>query len=188
MKIIPVYEILEKTVLAGAVPARGAYQRLREAALGRRRTQSTLVLSFERIEAVTASFARVAIVPLLRELIEEPTSSGVCMSELIEDVRNDLEASLSQHGLLIAVVDTKTPPLNLLRLLGAFDHQHEATVSAVDRHGPVSAAELHAADPRVSRTGWSNRLISLFEKGALKRTKQGRTLYYLPSWRPNHGN
>lgn len=66
-------------------------------------------------------------------------------------------------------------------LIGEIDEGDGEAIGRIFEAGMTSAAELAAASPRLSASGWNNRLAGLWQKRVLKREKiDGRYRYSLP--------
>ncbi len=68
-------------------------------------------------------------------------------------------------------------------LIGDIEEPDELVLSLIFDHGSTSAGELAELDQRIGVTGWNNRLVGLWQRRVLMRTKEGRMFVYTVPWK-----
>jgi hypothetical protein len=149
------------------------------AALSGVRHGETVVLDFEGVEDLSASWVSWAVSPLMEwaatpavELY--PVYSGVLGHE--GKWEDEFELVANQSGAVFLAVENT----GCARMLGSLDTILVDTLRAVQRHGEVTGAGLKrlVPDEAIGATAWSNRLKDLHTKRLLKRTTRGREQVY----------
>jgi len=155
-----------------------------------------VLIDFEGIEAVTASYLKALILPILlgdqgaikskfaREDIGKPeTSIYPAVTGLSEDVREELQDVLELRGLpCLEALKWGEAGIQKARLLGILDPILKTTYTMLQRAQSASATQLHSSYPgeQITITGWNNRLADLHRLRLATRTKQGRQWIYEP--------
>jgi hypothetical protein len=161
--------------LAGAVRGTQDWTKIRIVA-----AQAPVVFfDFDRVEVVTASYFRTAIMPMwTMEELGVPVLANAS-AECQEDIKLALEVSgqAAWHVLLGSEHRVSDP-----RVLGILDGELHEVLRNLMSSGSITAASIAERDQTVSRTAWNNRLAGLWRGRLLSRWKQGREHHYALPW------
>lgn len=144
--------------------------------LAKVRPGEVVLLDFNDVAYVSASWITAMMVPLSRRAAEGVNDFFLLVKNFPEDSLDDLKLVADQNRVpfLMTVGKSKT------RLVGTLDSGQQETLRAVEECGEVTGAELAVKKPAMKTTGpaWNNRLRDLHEKRLLRRRKQGREQIY----------
>jgi len=144
------------------------------------RPGDTVLLDFEQVEYVSASWIAAMMVPLSRRASEEANDFFLLIGQFPNNSLDDLQLVAEQAHIPFLVVTDFMPIPSKAKLLGILDFGQKETLSVVQQMGEVTGAMLAAMRPEFKASGpaWNNRLKDLFEKRLLRRRKQGRDQIY----------
>jgi hypothetical protein len=141
-----------------------------------------ILLDFEGVEIVTASWISAMVVPLFRWAAGEQIDLFfVFGNSLGADWLDDLKLVAEYNRQCYLVAGGESPPRRAV-LVGNLDPGQRATLEAVLELGEVTGAGLERRRPqeKVRATAWNNRLKDLYEKRLLRRERRGREQVYCP--------
>lgn len=171
--------LLLRTTLGGSALAGAAAGRA--AALKLQTATTTLitpwVLDFARIELITASAFREAILSIVQWAADD---GRACLLANVNEVTCEeglIAAAQSGSVLLFCKLDGSTITDVVAR--GPLDAKLETTLGLVLRLGEADAkAVSDASGEDTVTTAWNNRLVALTRMGLLTERKVGKTKYY----------
>ncbi len=174
LNLVDLHSIFGVATIAGAAAGRAAGAKLRSALDG---LPGPWVLAFDRIELVTASAFREAILVAVHAAAEE----GVpCLLANVNEVT-------SEEG-LIAAAQSSTVLLFCRReglkitdvvARGPLDAKLETTLRLLLKLGEADAKAISdASGEDTVTTAWNNRLVALTRVGLLTERKVGKTKFY----------
>lgn len=147
------------------------------AALNKLRPGESVVLDFEDVEVVTASWVNSALVPLIQWAANEQTDLFPLMANLSADDLDEFRLVAERSGQCFLIVKSRRT-INTANLVGSLDEKQLETLESVIAKPGVTGAKL--ASPETKATAWNNRLKDLFVKRLLRREKRGRESTYWP--------
>jgi len=165
-------ETVKRTVLAGRIAGAGDKSKIEKAARAAA-SEGRVAIDCSGIEVMSSSYFDAAVWPLWSLADFFPI-----MTKVSAHVIDDIEIVLKANG-GAAWCLTKGEP----RIVGALDSTLERTVQEVVRRGEVSAGDLADLDRAIGATAWSNRLAALYNLRLVRRSKDGRRLNYVATWR-----
>jgi hypothetical protein len=144
--------------------------------LAKVRPGEVVLLDFDNIEYVSASWIAAMMVPLARRAAEEVNDFFLLVRHFPAESLDDLKLVADQNRVPFLLVTGKSKT----RLIGTLDAGQQETLRAVEELGEVTGAELAVKKPAMKTSGpaWNNRLRDLHEKRLLRRRKQGREQIY----------
>jgi hypothetical protein len=168
------------------------------------RQQESVILDFEDIQAINASYARASVAWFLRCINasrkgSEPYAGNpdpwavrplrigtFFVTNLSDDVREEIDGLLRQPSFKLACYELLSTPKESsrpgeARLLGHLDEQlYQCLVRLYAAGGKSTASDLQAAfaEDGVQTTAWNNRLAALYERALISRSKDGRSWIY----------
>ena len=176
-KLTPPKEVLRGSILGEDHAA--DFARLTATAA---KTENIVLLSFVGIEAVTASYLKAFLSPLLGEDAVNKCEAGLfpLVTEMSDDVREDLHSFLNDKGWLLSEVKESGGNYSFVRLIGCPESATEKTFLALRMTQGASATDLFelCEEKNVNQTAWNNRLMNLLRLRLAKRTKEGRVWIY----------
>jgi hypothetical protein len=141
-----------------------------------------ILLDFQEVLLVTASWISAMIVPLFRWA----SGDQIDLFFVFRDARDaewldDLKLVAQYNHQCYLVVGGESPPRRA-KLVGDLDPGQRTTLEAVLEVGEVTGAELERRRPgeKIRATAWNNRLKDLHEKRLLRRQRRGREQVYAP--------
>jgi|GEM_PF-2897569 len=141
-----------------------------------------VILDFSEVEAVTASYLKKLLSPLLDSTTNGLKCGGIypLVTCLSEDVREDLHSFLTEKGWLISEIRLEGSRVAFCRLLGSPEPATTHTFNLLREKQPASAYTLHESseDKNITQTAWNNRLSTLLKLKLATRTKHGREWMY----------
>lgn len=172
-----------RTVLAGAIPGKSMLGKLITAVQPPKGPEPVL-LSFDRIDAATASFLREAVLGFRDYCTKTQPNLYPVVANANEVVVDELEFLLKLNGdaLFICNMD-EHGKVKSSQIIGHLNDKQRLTFDAVLAVRETDAATLqdkYRETEQVQITGWNNRLSSLVAKGVLMEIKKGRSKLYRP--------
>ncbi len=172
-------EVTDRASLAGRPAALLDRPKIEEAALAKASDGGWVVVDFEGIAVMTASYFDAGLWPLWGVV---PRDRGLdalhpVLANIGQDVIDDVAIGLREHGGAAWVLTGDAP-----RLIGKVDDGTRRLLAALEQREPATAADLEGLDSIV-RTAWSNRLAALYDQRLVRRQKDGKRLLYSVSWR-----
>jgi hypothetical protein len=158
------------------------------------RAEAPVVLNFDGIRAVNASYVRASVAWLIRsgmlarngvkpsERDSDPIPlriSQVFVRNLASDVREEIDGLLRQPSFKLSCFEFVSP--TRLRLLGHLDLALWQCLEALYQcGGEITALGLHRKrrSDGVQTTAWNNRLAALYARMLVDRRKEGRFWVY----------
>lgn len=175
--LVPPKAVLRGSIL-GEVHAQDFAQSISAAYLA---AGGTVILSFKNVEAATASYLKRFFSPLLGEEDLKTSEETIfpLVSDLCEDLREDLRSFLSDQGWVLCEVSLKGK-CEYVQLLGSPESSTETTYFLLKSRGEASANMLYELcdDKSITQTAWNNRLTNLLKLRLATRTKRGRVWMY----------
>jgi hypothetical protein len=144
------------------------------------RPDALVVLDFEGVEYVSASWISAMLVSLHRRAAEASNDFYLLIANFPEESVDDLQLVADQARVPFLRINTKKGNKSKASLVGTLDPGQVETLSVVQEMGEVTGAELamKRSDLGTKGPAWNNRLRDLFEKRLLRRRKQGREQIY----------
>jgi hypothetical protein len=144
--------------------------------LAKVRPGEVVLLDFDKVGYVSASWITAMMVPLSRRAAEEVNDFFLLLRNFPADSLDDLKLVADQNRVPFLLLAGKTKA----RLIGTLDSGQQETLRSVEELGEVTGAELAVKKPALKTSGpaWNNRLRDLHEKRLLRRRKQGREQIY----------
>lgn len=156
-----------------------------------------VVIDFDAVESVTASYVKALVLPFLRAGIGfasgetndvpsalQPMNLFPVVTGLSSEIREEIfEVLKSNRLVLLEGLSIDGDVILQARLLGQPDDSISDTLDALLREGSATASQLCEKNPRqppVSVNGWNNRLADLYRFRLARREKQGRQWAYTP--------
>lgn len=149
--------------------------------LAGRASRNLLVIDFRGIETISASYIGAAFLPLLRGTSALGSNIYVVFRNLGPELREDLGVPLVSYR--ASALEWTPGESRLYQPLGLIEQPYLEHLDVVVAQGAVTANEMTEIDSTLSRTGWSNRLIELFNRRLIRREKISRTMHYVPLWK-----
>lgn len=165
-------EAVRRTVLAGRVAGTGDKSKIEKAARNAA-VDGRVAIDCSGIEVMSSSYFDAAVWPLWSLADFFPL-----LTKVPAHVIDDVEIVLKANGGAVWCF-TKGEP----RIVGALDPTLERTVQEIVKRGEVSAGDLADLDRAIGATAWSNRLAALYNLRLVRRSKDGRRLNYVATWR-----
>jgi hypothetical protein len=154
-----------------------------------------VLLDFNRVESVTASYTKATVVRLLRMSGAVPPGTATARPDGVPalpiypvvmnvdgEVRAELDEVLTARKLCCLEATLVTPDhIQEANLIGAHDKVVVETLLTLQAAGTATASQLQAVSGgTISTTGWSNRLYDLFNLRLVRRAKHDRQWIYEP--------
>lgn len=136
-----------------------------------------VVLDFQDVEVVTASWVNSALVPLIQWAANEQTDLYPLMANLSLDDLDEFRLVAERSGQCFLVVEPGRA-IKTADLVGTLDAKQLETLESVIAKPGVTGAKL--ASHETKATAWNNRLKDLFMRRLLRREKRGREHTYWP--------
>lgn len=150
--------------------------------LAEAKPEEVVVLDFEGVESVNASWINMAIAPFVRWCSESQNDFFPVLARFPEKDMDELELVAEKNQQCYAISETVVVPIEKVELVGPLDPSLRSTLSELVTVGEVTGAELARTVPDASilPTAWNNRLKDLHTMRLLFRRKEGRQQIYSP--------
>lgn len=165
-------ETVKRTVLAGRIPGTADKSKIERAAIAAA-VDGRVAIDCSRIEVMSSSYFDAAVWPLWSIADFFPV-----LTKVPANVLDDIEIVLKANGGAVWSLSKGEP-----RVVGALDPILERTMQEIVKREEVSAGELAELDRAIGATAWSNRLAALYNLRLVRRSKDGRRLNYVASWK-----
>lgn len=144
-------------------------------------TNDSVLLDFEGVELVTASWINEAIAPLIEWACGARNDLFPVLINFKADWFDELSVVSELTHKFFLVGEGKDGGSNAI-LIGKLDVGQRETFDAAISMNEVTGAMLEKSgrNPAVQATAWNNRLRDLYQKRLLKRKKVGREQIYTP--------
>lgn len=138
-----------------------------------------VLLDFDKVQVVTASWVNAALVPLMQWASSEQTNIFPLILNVSADSIDELRLVAENSHLCFLIASNESPPKSA-KLVGSLDAGQLDTLKTVLKMPEVTGAELHSKRKDIQATAWNNRLKDLHGKRLLRRQKRGREQVYSP--------
>jgi hypothetical protein len=170
-----------RSVLAGISLGRQVLVRALEAIQKEPDLPAPLLVSFDAIDAATASFLREAVVGLGKTLRARGSRYYPVVINAPEAVVEELRLLTERGAVLLTAEADRRGRLKNARVMGSLEPMLRLVLETAARKGETDARELREAHGEgQGSTVWNNRLASLSEQGLLMEVSQGRSKRYRP--------
>jgi len=190
MKQLDMFELSEnEPVLAGIFRGRQLLSRL----IGESEPASSpepLFLDFQKVELVTGSFFREAILGFRDFCLNQRTNLVPIVANVDRTTLEEFLLVLESKGDAIVVCDIVNGQVQNARVVGVLEEKQIITLEAVlqaKETDAVSLKEKFRDVDAIKTTSWNNRLVSLAAKGILVERKKGRLKLYRPILEVSYG-
>jgi hypothetical protein len=137
----------------------------------------TVLLDFQGVEVVSASWVNSALVPLFQWAANEHTDLFPILTNLSGDDLDEFRLVSEQSGHCFLVVKPGRA-MKAADLVGDLDAKQRETLESVIAQPGITGAKLASRETKA--TAWNNRLKDLFVRRLLRREKRGREHVYWP--------
>jgi hypothetical protein len=175
-RVIDVAAILGATTIAGVAAGRVALSKLQAATL---EASESLVLNFSRVELITASAFREAVLPVLAWAAED--ALPCFLANVNEVTREEALIAAGQAGTVLLFAQARDHVLERVEAVGTLDEKLLLALRIVFRleEADAKAVKEESGEAAVT-TVWNNRLVALTKMGLLRERKVGKTKWYSP--------
>lgn len=144
--------------------------------------EEVVILDFNQVESVNASWVNMAIAPFIRWCSESQNDFFPVLARFPTKDFDELELVAEKNQQCYAISEAVTVPLEKVILVGPLDPSLRNTLSELVTLGEVTGAELArtVTDASILPTAWNNRLKDLHTMRLLFRRKEGRQQIYSP--------
>lgn len=145
-------------------------------------TEEVVILDFDTVQSVNASWINMAIAPFIRWCAESQNDFFPVLARFPTKDFDELELVAEKNQQCYAISENLSVPLKKVILIGALDPSLQSTLSHLGLVGEVTGATLARSVPEaeILPTAWNNRLKDLHTMRLLFRRKSGRQQVYSP--------
>ena len=139
-----------------------------------------VLLDFDGVESVNASWINMAIAPLTRWCAEAQNDLFPLLVNFPAKDLDELELVAEKNQQCYVVAADAVEPPKVIHLVGPLDPSLQVTLLRLLEQGEATGAELarKVADSEILPTAWNNRLKDLHDMRLLRRRKDGRQQVY----------
>ena len=150
--------------------------------LAEAKAEEVVILDFDRVESVNASWVNMAIAPLLRWCSESQNDFFPVLARFPAKDFDELELVAEKNQQCYAISQGVCVPLEKVTLIGPLDPSLRSTLSQLQTAGEATGAGLARTvpDAEILPTAWNNRLKDLHTMRLVFRRKEGRQQIYSP--------
>jgi hypothetical protein len=150
--------------------------------LAEAKPEEVVVLDFEGVESVNASWINMAIAPLILWCSQTQNDFFPVLARFPKKDFDELELVAEKNQQCYAISSAVAVPLARVTLIGPLDPSLRSTLTQLQTAGEVTGAELARTvpDAEILPTAWNNRLKDLHTMRLLFRRKEGRQQVYSP--------
>jgi hypothetical protein len=171
-------------VLAGAAVAEKHRDAIVTAVLTAKEDDPIVILDFESVEAVTASYLKL-VIPIFYDenVLTKNKVPHPLYAQLSPETEEDLHHFLIARGWPGIVATWKRGKATFKKLIGALEAAPSETFRRLSKVGLGSAVDImqSAGGTEVALTAWNNRLAELSRLRLARRERRGRFWIYRPT-------
>lgn len=145
---------------------------------------ATVALDWSEVEIATASYFGATLMPLIRMAISGDLDRYFVIVGMNESCLDELRLvlDLQSHAVLVGEFD-RHGRIGKINIVGKIDPSHILTFTSVAAAEAISATELYLRNKaqgqsKIGKTGWINRVNTLYRERLLRRKKIGREFVF----------